>query len=267
MKKLKFIPVILLALLFLTACSSKQSSSNEYQEIKASKKIYWGIRADVRLFGLMDIKSQKIQGFELDLAKALTKQMLGKDGKAVFVQTTAKTKIPMLMNHSIDVLLATNTITEQRKKVIDYTDPYFPAGQAIMAPVNSKIKSIKDLNHKGVNVIAVKGTTAVVNMKKFAPKAKVLEFDDYGQAFSALKAGQGVAMTTDNGILAGLISQSKGYKLVGGTFTDEPYGMGINKKQPQLRQALNKALAQLKKKGIYAKLEQKWFGNIKGLKL
>ncbi|HBQ43383.1 MAG TPA: glutamine ABC transporter substrate-binding protein, partial [Lactobacillus acetotolerans] len=74
-------------------------------------------------------------------------------------------------------------------------------GQGILVPDNSKIKTVQQLNNK--TVLAVKGTTAVANVHKYAPKAKVLEYGDYGQAFSALKAGQGVAMTTDSGLLAG----------------------------------------------------------------
>lgn len=64
-------------------------------------------------------------------------------------------------------------------------------------------------------MLAVKGTTAVADIKKVAPKAKVLEYDDYGQAFSALKAGQGVALTTDNCLLAGIASENPGFHLIG----------------------------------------------------
>ena len=83
----------------------------------------------------------------------------------------------------------------------------------MLVKADSSIKNVRDLN--GNTALAVKGTTAVDNVKKFAPKAKVFEYDDYGQAFTALKAGQGQAMTTDNGLLAGIASENKGYKLVG----------------------------------------------------
>ncbi|GFZ26574.1 glutamate ABC transporter substrate-binding protein [Lactobacillus corticis] len=268
----KWLKVFLAIVLGLTlaGCSSKEntaSSDNEYQAIKQSKTIAWGIRTDVRLFGYVNLKTGKVEGFELDLARALTKQMLGKDGKAEFVETTAKTKIPQLLNNSVDVDLATMTITDERKKVVDFTNPYFNAGQSILVKNSSKINSIKDLNHKNIVVLAVKGTTAVQNMKKFAPKAKVQEYDDYGQAMAALKSGQGDAMTTDNGILAGLADENKGYKLVGGTFTNEPYGMAIKKNQPQLKRALNKALAELKANGTYKKLLIKWFNGVKGFSM
>ena len=263
--KIFILPLVLALLVTLTGCAKKQKSSNVYDQVKESKTITWGVKADTRLFGLMSIKTGKIEGFEVDLAKALTKQMLGKDAKAEFVQTTPKTRIPLLKNGNIDAVLAAMTITPERKKQIDFSDPYFYAGQSLLVKDDSTIKSIKDMN--GKTALAVKGTTAVANVKKFAPKAKVLEFDDYGQAFTALKAGQGQAMTTDNGLLAGIATENKGYKLVGGTYTNEPYGIAVNKGQTQMRNAINRALVKLKKDGTYDALVKKWFSGIPGFNI
>src|SRR5699024_3454782 len=193
--KIFILPLVLALLVTLTGCAKKQKSSNVYDQVKESKTITWGVKADTRLFGLMSIKTGKIEGFEVDLAKALTKQMLGKDAKAEFVQTTPKTRIPLLKNGNIDAILATMTITPDRKKQVTFSEPYFTAGQSLLVKDDSSIKNVRDLN--GNTALAVKGTTAVDNVKKFEPKAKVFEYDEYGQAFTALKAGQGQAMTTD----------------------------------------------------------------------
>lgn len=262
-RRIWLVPLVLALMLTLAGCGKKQSK-NVYQEVKQSKTIVWGVRADTRLFGLMSVKTGKIEGFEIDLAKALTKQILGKDAKTEFVQTTPKTRIPLLKNGNIDAILATMTITPERAKQVDFTKSYFPSGQSLLVPDNSKIKNVKELN--GKTVLAVKGTTAVDNIKKFAPKAKVLEYDDYGQAFTALKAGQGQAMTTDNGVLAGIANENPGYKLVGGTFTKEPYGIAVNKGQTEMLNKLNQALTQIKKDGTYHRLIQKWFGGVPGFK-
>lgn len=261
-----FLVLIALFTFTLTACG-KASDRNAYQEAKKTNKIVWGVKADTRLFGLMSIKTGKIEGFEIDLANALTKEILGKNGRAEFVQTTTKSKIPLLKNGNIDAVLAAMTITPERKKEVLFTKPYFNAGQSLLVPTDSKIKSVKDLNKKGVVVLAVKGTTAVTNIKKFAPKARTLEYDDYGQAFTALKAGQGVALTTDSGILAGLVKESKGYKLVGGNFTSDPYGIAVNKDQKEFASVLNHALSNLRKDGTYNRLVKKWFGNIPGFNI
>ena len=81
------------------------------------------------------------------------------------------------------------TITEERKKEVDFTDVYFDAGQSLLVKKGSSIKSIDDL--KGKTVIATKGSTSAINIREKAPDAKVLEFENYAEAFTALKAGQG----------------------------------------------------------------------------
>ena len=257
-KKLRFFSLFigLFSVFLLSAC--QKNTRNVYQEVKKSNEITWGVKADTRLFGLMSIKTGKIEGFEVDLANALTKEMLGKNAKANFVQTTAKTKIPLLKNGNIDAVLAAMTITPERKKQVDFSEPYFYAGQSLLVKDDSNIKSIKDMN--GKTALAVKGTTAVANVK-------ILEFDDYGQAFTALKAGQGQAMTTDNGLLAGIATENKGYKLVGGTYTNEPYGIAVNKGQTQMRNKINQALNKLKKNGTYDALVKKWFSGVPGFNI
>lgn len=244
----------------LAGCTKK--NDNTYEQVKQSKTITWGIRADTRLFGLTNIKTGKIEGFEIDLANALTKQMLGKDAHAEFLTTTANTRVPLLKNHNVDAVLATMTITKERAKQVDFTNSYFPAGSSLLVPNNSKITNVKQLN--GKTVLAVKGTTAVDDVHKFAPKARVLQYDDYGQAMSALKAGQGVALTTDNGLLAGIAQENPGYKLVGGVYANAPYGIAVNKGQTQMVKHLNAALAALKKNGTYDRLINKWFKGIPG---
>ncbi len=267
MKKFKkFIlwPLLLLLLLTLSACSQNKDQ-NTYKQVKAKDSITWGIRADTRLFGLTDIKTGKVEGFEIDLAKALTKQMLGPKAKVNYFTTTANTRIPLLKNHNVDAVLATMTITPERAKQVTFSKSYFPAGSSLLVPNSSKVTNVRQLN--GKTVLAVKGTTAVDDIKKFAPKARVLQYDDYGQAMSALKAHQGVALTTDNGLLAGIAKENPGYKLVGGVYANDPYGIAVNKGQTQMINHINQALTELKQNGTYARLIEKWFKGIPGLNL
>ena len=113
-KRFFLLALALVLAVSLSACeSSGQAASsqvNTWKQVEKSKTIIWGVRNDTRLFGLMDIKSAKLVGFDIDLAKAITKQLLGKDGKAVLFQTSSKTKIPVLKNGNVDALMATVTI-------------------------------------------------------------------------------------------------------------------------------------------------------------
>jgi putative glutamine transport system substrate-binding protein len=146
---------------------------------------------------------------------------------------------------------------------LNFTQSYFAAGQSLLVKKGSRIHSVKDLK-KGDKVIGVQGSTSVDNIQKAAPQATVLQLSDYAQAFTALKSGQGVAVTTDNGILYGMSEQDPNYVVVGGTFTKEPYGIALNKGQTNMTNAMNQAINTLRKNGTYEKLINKWFGDIPG---
>ncbi|KRN47394.1 hypothetical protein IV84_GL001844 [Pediococcus damnosus] len=252
--------------MILSSCGSKAATSNEsvLKTAESNNTIVWGVKADTKLFGLMDVKDSKIKGFDVDMARAITKQMLGPSGKASFIQVSSQTRIPLLKNGNIDAIIATMTITPAREKAVDFSDHYFNAGQSLMVKKGSPIKNVKDLDKKGTQVLAVTGANSVANFQKVAPKAKVLELQDYAQALQALKSGQGEALTTDNGILLGMAAQNPGYQVVGGTFTKEPYGIAVNKGQKPFVNKINQALQQLRENGEYDRIVKKWFGNIAG---
>lgn len=251
---------------FLTACGQRQSLSKQdvLQNDRASNTITWGVKADTKLFGLMDVKDNQVKGFDVDIAKAITKRILGENGRAKFVQVTSQTRIPLLKNGNIDAIIATMTITPEREKQVDFSKSYFDAGQSLLVKKGSPVKSVKDLDKAGTKVLGVTGANSVANIKKSAPKARVLELSDYAQAMTALKSGQGAALTTDNGILYGMATQNPGYEVVGGTFTKEPYGIAINKGQTPFKKSVNQALAEIEADGTYNRILKKWFGNVAG---
>lgn len=159
------------------------------------------------------------------------------------------------------------TITPERAKQVDFSRSYFDAGQAILVKNGSPIKNVKGLNHKGAIVLGVVGSNSVQNIKKFAPKAKVLQLSDYSQALTALKSGQGDALTTDNEILYEMSIENPGYSVVGGTFTNEPYGIAVDKGQGKMRDAMNHALTKVENSGQYNQLLYKWFHKVHGFDL
>ncbi|MGE0911969.1 transporter substrate-binding domain-containing protein [Bacillus atrophaeus] len=264
-KKLLSIGFIsLAAILLLAACEGKESSSgtskdskNTLEAIKDNDKIVFGVKTDTRLFGLKNPSSGDIEGFDIDIAKQLAKDIAGDENKAKFKEVTSKTRIPMLQNGDIDAIVATMTITDERKKEVDFSNVYFEAGQSLLVKKGSAIKSVKDLK-KGTKVLAVKGSTSSQNIREKAPDATVLEFENYAEAFTALKSGQGEALTTDNAILYGMADENKDYQLTGKTFTDEPYGIAVKKGQSELVKEINASLKKMKSDGRYDEIYKKW---------
>ncbi len=255
--------IVFLAIsMLLAACgkgdkATSGSGKNALDQIKKRGKIVIGVKYDTRLFGLKNPKTGEVEGFDIDISKELAKEILGDEKKVEFKEVTSKTRIPMLNNGDIDAIVATMTISEDRKKEVDFSDVYFDAGQSLLVKKGSPIKGLEDLK-KGTKVLAVKGSTSAVNIREKAPEATILEYENYTEAFTALKSGQGDALTTDDSILYGMVDQDPNYQLVGGTFTEEPYGIAVKKGNKELVDALNKALKKIKESGKYDEIKNKW---------
>lgn len=267
-KWLKLFLLSLLAVILLAGCGGGNDSEKAEEgggkgkeedvlaQVKEKDKIVFGVKNDTRLFGLKNPSTGEVEGFDIDIAKALAAEILGDENKVEFKEVTSKTRMALLNNGDIDAIVATMTITEDRKKEVDFTDVYFDAGQSLLVKKGSDIKGIDSL--KGKKVLAVKGSTSSINIREKAPEAQVLEFENYSEAFAALKSGQGDALTTDDSILYGMADEDPSYELVGGTFTEEPYGIAVKKGNSEFVEELNKALKSLKDSGKYDEIHDKW---------
>lgn len=264
----------LLSIPALAGCSSESSTTNNgdgakstetsagtntLEKIKKRGKLIVGVKYDLNLFGLKNPETGKVEGFDIDIAKGLAKKILGDENKIELKEVTSKTRIPMLNNGEIDAIIATMTITEERKKEVDFSDVYFMAGQSLLVKKDSKINSVKDLK-KGMTVLTAKGSTSAQNIRKVAPQVNVLEFENYAEAFTALKAGQGDALTTDNALLWGMAKQDPNYRVLDETFTEEPYGIAVRKGDTEFLKVINEYLKEIKENGEYDKIYEKWIG-------
>jgi putative glutamine transport system substrate-binding protein len=276
-KSFKWLSVLMVAALFVIAgCGNNNNAGNKtaasggnttgettdsaaIAKIKERGKLVVGVKYDTRLFGLKDPASGNVEGFDIDISKAIAKHILGDENAIELKEVTSKTRIPMLNNGEIDMVVATMTITEERKKEVDFSDVYFQAGQSLLVKKGSPITGLQDVT-KDTKILGSKGATSIKNIKEKVPGVTVLEFDNYQDAFAALKAGQGDALTTDDAILYGMASQDDGYEVVGEPFTDEPYGIAVQKGNTDVVKAVNDTLAELKSNGEYDAIYTKWIG-------
>ena len=116
---------------FLTACAQDEPSGNILETIQKRGKLIVGVKYDTYLFGYKDPADQQVKGFEVDLMKEFAKYLLGDENKVEFREVTSKTRIKLLNAKDVDVVVATMTITEQRKRQIDFTNVYFLATVSI----------------------------------------------------------------------------------------------------------------------------------------
>ena len=268
MKKILLI-MLVIATVVIAACGSKTDNTNSkiaagtLEGIKERGKLIAGVKYDVNLFGLKDPKSGEIQGYEVDLMQELAKHIFGEDKEINDIlelkQVSSKTRMELATNGEIDLAAANASSTEEREKIVDFSDSYFLAGQSLLVPKGSDIKSIDDLNAK-TTVIAIKGSTSEKTINDSAPDAKVLLFDDNAQAFSALKSGKGDTLINDNAILIGMQEQDENFELTGGLISNEPYRMIFSPENDEFREYVNDFLQELKDSGKLAEIHEKWFG-------
>lgn len=241
----------------LTSCKREKDSQNLLDSVKQRGIIVAGVKFDSKPFGFVDT-DQKLKGFDVDLVREIAKRVLGDENAVKFQQVTSSNRIFSLTAGSVDFVAATMTINAKRKQIIDFSSPYYIAGQTIMIPKTSSIKSVRDLN--GQKVIVVLGSTSEKNIRELAPRAKIEGFRTYTDAFSALRAGRANALTTDDTIIAGFLAEDNNFKMIKERYTKEPYGIAFRKgaETQSFQQAVNNALEDIKADGTLELLRRKW---------
>jgi putative glutamine transport system substrate-binding protein len=234
----------------------KAAAGTLLRKIQDRGKIVVGVKYDVPMFGLLNPATKKVEGFDVDVAKEIAAAIFGNPDAIEFKETVSKNRIPFLQDGTVDIVVSTMTINAEREQQIDFSVVYFLAGQSLLVPKASAIANINDLAGKKVGT--TKGSTSENNIRAKAPKADVKLFDSHAEAVAALDAGQLDAVTTDDNILIGFQAQEPNkWKLVGGQFTKEPYGIGIAKGHPELVEIVNTVVEDLKTSGKWKVLYKK----------
>jgi glutamate transport system substrate-binding protein len=201
-----------------------------------------GTKFDQPLFGLKNLEG-KPEGFDVEIGKLIAGELGIAEDKITWVESVSANREPFIQQDKVDFVVATYTINDKRKEVVDFAGPYYEAGQDIMVAKGNPegIGGPDDL--AGKKVCSVTGSTPAENIRTNYPDADLTEFDVYSKCAEALKNGQVQAVTTDNVILLGLISQDEeAFELVGKPFTKEPYGIGLKKGDTEFRNFINDTL-------------------------
>lgn len=216
------------------------SGSPTFDKIKADGKVRIGVKNDQPGLGFMDAATGQYSGFDIEIAQWIAASLgLSKD-KIEFKPIPSANRESAITNGDIDYYVGTYSITDNRKKQIDFAGPYFVTGQGLLVKKdNSTIKTEKDL--AGKNVCSATGSTPIQNIKANFPETKTTEFESYSICVQSLKDGGVDAVTTDQAILLGYAAQDPdNLKVTGEPFTVEKYGVGLKKGDTALREFINK---------------------------
>ncbi len=222
-----------------------------------------GTRPDAPPFSILDRKGE-YQGFSIDLARMVHKQIEREVGRLVelkFVPVSSVTRIPRLLDGSIDMIAEVMTYTRERDRLVDFSIIIFVTGQQLLVPADSPIQKPADLIRRRVG--ALKETTSASTIQKVEPRAELVLFESAPLAFEALQANRIDAYTSDGVILAGLktlAGHPADWEVVGELLSYEPYALAMRENDSRFRDLVNHALMEALQNREYIALYNKWLG-------
>lgn len=217
------------------------------------------------LFSLLNEKDGVLRGFDAGLSQMLARYIMGDAAKIEDTQVTSDTRESVLQNDQVDVVFATYSINDDRKKVISFAGPYYTTQQSILVMADNKdINSVDDL--AGKNVAAQSGSTGPAILEEFAPKAAVQEFKTDEEARTALSQGRVDAYVIDTNMLLGsMVRQPGKYRLAGDPFGSvDAYGIGLPLDSDGVA-FVNEFLQKIEDEGMWADLWQVCIGDRAGI--
>jgi glutamate transport system substrate-binding protein len=224
-------------------------------EIQDRGELVIGVKYDVPPFGLNNPETGEVEGFDVDLGTYIA------DKLGVEVRTreaTSDNRIPLLVDGTIDLILSTMTITEERDLEVDFSEPYYVANGDVLVPEDSDIKTLDDLN--GKRVCTALGSTYADTIEKEAPQADLRLVDLYSECFDQIQTGAVDAVSTDDVILTGMVIQDPSLKILGLEYTTEPYGIGIPEGDTEMKQFVDETLQEYIDSGAWQEAYDEWVG-------
>jgi polar amino acid transport system substrate-binding protein len=225
-------------------------------QIQARGFLLVGVDQNTYLWGYRDPTTGTLSGFDIDMLRQVSQAIFGStDPKYIrFKIVPNADRFTAVQKGQVDILAETTTITCERWQKVDFSSVYYEAAQRILVPSNSKITGPQDLG--GKRVCAIVGSTSLRNLVKAGMPRHVhlWEVNNETDCLVMLQQGQVDAISTDDAILYGLQAQDPNTKILGSTFSSEPYGMAISKVHPEFTQFVNGILAQVRANGTWAQI-------------
>jgi polar amino acid transport system substrate-binding protein len=217
-----------------------------------------GVDQNTYRFGFLNPLSGNIEGFDIDMVRAVAAAIFGNPNKVVFKAIADDQRIPAIQSGAVDIVAHTMTINCERLQEVDFSSVYFDAGQRVVVLKNSRATSLANLG--GKKVCATAGSTSIANIKAAPSHPIPVAVTYWTDCLVLLQQGDVAAISTDDSILAGFVAQDPWTKIVGPRFSSEPYGLAISKQHPDFVRFVNAVLQQMRRNGQWAADYRHWVG-------
>lgn len=224
-----------------------------------------GTKYDQPLFGLQGLDG-KPTGFDVEIAKIIAGEIGIPEDKINFFETNTKVRDEAVMSGKADMVVATYMITDERKERVTFAGPYYNAAtQTMVLKDNDTITSIDDLSDPSVKVCGATGSADLdaIQSHMADPASQLVLFDVYSKCADALRTGQVDAIAADSTILLGLAYEADGvFKVVGESYLDQMFGIGITKGDVEFCNFINDTLTESVEDGRFAAAWEKTAGTV-----
>lgn len=237
---------------FPTRAEAEDAVSN----IRNRGRLIVGLDIGSNLFSFRDPITGEITGFDVDIAGEVARDIFGTPSQVEYRILSSADRITALQNNEVDIVVKTMTITCERRELVNFSTVYLTAYQRILAPRDSAITQASDLS--GKRVCAARGTTSLDRIQQITPAPIIVTVVTWADCLVALQQRQVDAVSTDDSILAGLVSQDPYLHIVGPNMNQEPYGIGINLDNTGLVRFVNGTLERIRRDGTWNTLYRKW---------
>lgn len=219
------------------------------KELAEAGSVKIGVKYDQPGLGFKDAASDIPTGFDVEMAKVLAASLgIDPNTDVEWVETISDNREPFLEDGTVDLVLASYSITDERRAVVGQAGPYLVTGQQLLVAADSDIESVEDVS--GEEVCSVTGSTSLDNIE--AEGAKPVGFDTYSECVEKVLDGTVSAMSTDGTILAGYAAQNEGeLKVVGEEFSEENIGVGYSIDRPEMCQWIVDTITAAYEDGTY----------------
>ena len=199
-------------------------------------------------------KAPNYEGFDIELMEAIGEK-IGR--KPEFKDTSFETIFRDVAQGKFDAVISAATITEEREKAVDFSNPYYLSEQAVLVEEGSDVKSISDL--EGKTVAAQQGTTGLELAKEELGGSEIRPFPEGPDAVNALKAGTVEGVIIDAPVAQNAVEKSGGVEIAEKIPTEEEYGIAVAQGETDLLDEINKGLEEVMDDGTYKTIYEKWF--------
>jgi glutamate transport system substrate-binding protein len=220
------------------------AGSATFEKMKSRGKVIIGVKEDQPGLGYKDPTTGKFSGFDIEIAKLVAAKLGFGEDKVEYKVVQSAGREAAIANGDVDYYVGTYTINAKRKEQINFAGPYFTAGQDLLVRKDNTDITSKD-TLKGKKVCSISGSTPIQKIKSenLTEPANIVELQSYSQCVTQLEQKAVDAVTTDDAILKGYAAREKDkFKVVGKTFSSEPYGIGLPKADTALKTKVTEIL-------------------------